>query len=231
MTGALIAGDGWISKQVPDSARQLKRSRDLSQVAIFSLAGAAGATLVWGRVTTNDHLRETGLLSTESAISSTAVALALKSVTRRPRPSGHGGNFLSNDGSFPSVHSALSWSMASVLAHEYPGPLTKLLAYGSASAVTVTRLTSKEHFASDVVVGSALGWYMGRQIYRRHHDPELGGGPWGNLEFKSAEPRPRSENMGSPYVAVDSWVYPLFACVRQMPSSFFQSAVAMRSAE
>jgi hypothetical protein len=210
MTGGLIAGDGWISKQVPDSARQLRRSRDLSQVATFSLAGAAGVALVWGHMTRNDHLRETGLLSMESAINSTAVALALKSVTRRPRPSGHEGNFLSNGSSFPSAHSALSWSVASVVVHEYPGPLTKLLAYTSASAVTLTRLASKEHFASDVVVGSALGWYLGRQTYRRHHDPELGGGPWGNVDFKSAEPRPRLENMGSPYVAVDSWVYPIF---------------------
>jgi membrane-associated phospholipid phosphatase len=210
ITGALIAGDDWISQQVPDSARQLKRSRDLSQFSTFSLAGAAGAALVWGHVTRNDHLRETGLLSAETAINSTAVAFALKNVTQRPRPLPRDGNFLSTGGSFPSAHSALAWSVASVVAHEYPGPLTKFLAYGSASAVTVTRLTSKEHFASDVIVGSALGWYMGRQTYRRHHDPELGGGPWGSVEFKSAEPRPRSENMGSPYVAVDSWVYPIF---------------------
>ena len=210
MTGVLVASDDWISQQVPDSARQLKRSRDLSQFTTFSLAGAAGAALVWGHVTNNDHLRETGLLSAEAAINSTAVAFALKSITQRPRPSEHDGNFLSSGSSFPSAHSALAWSVASVVAHEYPGPLTKFLAYGSASAVTVTRLTSKEHFASDVIVGSALGWYLGRQTYRRHHDPELGGGPWGNVEFKSAEFRPRSENMGSPYVAVDSWVYPLF---------------------
>ena len=31
-----------------------------------------------------------------------------------------------------------------------------------------------------MVVGSALGWYLGRQVYRAHHDPELGGSGWGS---------------------------------------------------
>ena len=95
-----------------------------------------------------------------------------------------------------------------MLAHEYPGPLTKFFAYGLASAVTLTRVTSQQHFASDAFIGSALGWYIGRQVYRAHHDPELGGEPWGELvESKPKGPR-NPEHMGSPYVPLDSWVYP-----------------------
>ena len=63
-------------------------------------------------------------------------------------------------------------------------------------------------FSSDVVIGSALGWYLGRQVYRAHHDPELGGSAWGSL-FKSADDTPRTPlTMASPSVPLDSWVYP-----------------------
>src|SRR5262249_28410761 len=129
----------------------------------------------------NDHLRETGILTTEAALNSTAVAFTLKEITQRPGPLDNGsGSFFRGGASFPSEHSALAWSIASVLAHEYPGPLTKFLAYGLASGVTISRVTSKQHFASEAFVGSVLGWYMGRQIYRAHHDPEVGGTSWGS---------------------------------------------------
>jgi len=180
-TGFLIAEDDWISKQVP--ASQLKRSQDLSNYAVYSLAGAAAGSFVFGQFTGNDHLRETGFLSGEAALNSTVIAYALKEVTQRQRPYETAGNghFFVGGSSFPSEHAAVAWSVASIVAHEYPGPLTKLLAYGLASTVTITRVTGKQHFSSDVVVGSALGWYLGRQIYRARHDPELGGAAWGNL--------------------------------------------------
>src|SRR5262249_23317642 len=109
---------------------------------------------------------------------------------------------------FTSEHSAIAWSIASVWAHEYPGWLSQLAAYGLASTVTLTRVTAKEHFPSDVIVGSALGWYFGRQVYRAHHDPEVGGSGWGEI-FESKHEGARNPNyMGSPYVPLDSWIYP-----------------------
>jgi len=116
----------------------------------------------------------------------------------------------------------VAWSIASVVAHEYPGPLTKLLAYGLASTVTLSRVTGKQHFASDAFVGSVLGWYLGRQTYRAHHDTELGGAPWGDL-VEAREKGPRDPaNMGSPYVPLDSWVYP--ALERLAALGYVQSA-------
>jgi membrane-associated phospholipid phosphatase len=212
-TSSLIASDSWLARQIPDQPSQLRTSRNISQFAVYSLVGATGASLLWGQVTRNDHLREAGLLSSESIINSLAVSFVLKGVTQRQRPlEGDGnGSFFSGGNSFPSLHSAAAWSAASVLAHEYPGPLTKFLAYGLASAVTVTRVTGKEHFASDALIGSALGWFIGRQVYRAHHDPELGGGAWGNFLKAENEKGPRNPaNMGSPDVPNDSWVYPLF---------------------
>jgi membrane-associated phospholipid phosphatase len=212
LAGLTFASDPWISRQVPDAPSQLRRSHTVSQIGVFSLIGAAGGAWVWGRFTRNDHLQETGVLSAEAMLNSTAITWTLKEVTQRQRPIAGGGTreFFQGGNSFPSEHSALAWSAASVLAHEYPGTLTQLAAYGLASAVTMTRVTSKEHFASDVVIGSALGWYVGRQVYRKQHNPELGGAPWGDLMSKGGEVHRSPENMGSPYVPMESWVYPAF---------------------
>ncbi len=207
-TSALLAGDRWMVRQVP--ATQLQRSRDVSNFAVFSLVGVAAGSYALGRVTHNDHLRETGFLSGEAALNSTLITYAFKEASRRQRPEeGAGrGRFFGGGSSFPSEHAALAWSVASIVAHEYPGPLTKLMAYGLASTVTLTRVTGKQHFPSDVVVGSALGWYLGRQIFRARHDPELGGAAWGNLR-EDSEPGPRPPGrMGSTSVPLDSWVYP-----------------------
>jgi len=209
---ALFASDHWISQQVPDKPNQLKQSLNVSDYMAYSMAAAAGGAFVWGHITKNERLRETGFLSGEAAVNALAVSQVFKFTTQRPRPLvGDGkGTFFQGGNSFPSDHSALAWSVASVVAHEYPGPLTKFLAYGMATAVTMTRVTSKEHFTSDAVVGSLLGWYFGRQVYRSHHDPRLGGSAWSDPWDNRAESGSRPPSKGSPYVPIDSWIYPAF---------------------
>ena len=176
-TASVIASDSWISRQVPQSASRIRQSKEISNYAVFSLLGATGGAYFLGAATHNDHLREAGFLGGEAAIDSTAAAYVLKVITQRPRPyqgNGHG-SFFQGGTSFPSEHAALAWSTATVLAHEYPNKAIEILAYGLAAAVTVSRITAKQHFASDALVGSALGWYFGREVYRAHHNPKLGG--------------------------------------------------------
>jgi hypothetical protein len=210
-TGILMRSDSWINAQVPDRPNQLKHSLDLSNYATYSLVGIGAGSFLWGHAVHDDHLQESGSLSGEAAINATALAYLLKNLSGRPRPDHPGsGSFFHRGDSFPSEHSALAWSVASVVAHEYPGPLTKVLAYGLASTVTLTRVTSRQHFASDAFVGSILGWYMARQVYRAHHETEAGGGPWGDFRLTPEEPAPRTQNMASPYQPLDSWVYPAF---------------------
>ncbi len=141
------------------------------------------------------------------------VAEAFKTVTRRPRPnigSGQGkfGTGAALDSSFPSIHAALAWSAASVLAHEYPGVMTKILGYGLATGVSLARVTGKDHFPSDVLVGSAMGWLIGRQVYAAHHNPELPGGDYGTFDRGTQGEGYRWGSWSSPYVPMDSWVYP-----------------------
>jgi membrane-associated phospholipid phosphatase len=210
ITAGVMAGDQWISKQIPLS--KVEASKTFSDYATYALISAGGGAFLLGHMTGNDRMSETGLLSGEAAINSTAIAMLLKGVTQRPRPyqDNGSGTFFRGGSSFPSEHAAIAWSIASVVAHEYPGTLTKILAYGLATGISATRVTGQQHFASDVIVGSALGWYFGRQVYRMHHDADLGGEAWGDLLPESSGEKTRNpENMGSPYVPLDSWVYPV----------------------
>lgn len=209
MTGGFIASDSWISKQIPLGT--VDRSKTFSTYATYSLIGAAGGSFLLGHIKGDDRMSEAGLLSGEAAMNSAAITYLLKAAVQRPRPyqDNGSGTFFQHGSSFPSEHAAVAWSVASVLAHEYPGTLTKILAYGLATGVSVTRVTGQQHFASDVVIGSALGWYFGRQVYRAHHDTELGGAPWGDVLPEDAGEKTRNpESMGSPYVEIDSWIYP-----------------------
>src|SRR5882672_10940408 len=144
-------------------------------------------------------------------IDSLAVDTALKYTFGRERPGQGPGKFFRGGDSFPSDHSAVAWSIASVIAHEYPGPFTQIAAYGLATAVSASRVLGGQHFPSDVVVGGAIGWLIGRQIYRAHHDPELGGGGLDSLSGnEEGEEHRDRRNMGSPFVPLDSWVYGAF---------------------
>jgi hypothetical protein len=223
VTAGFIASDQWWSKQVPDAPSQLNRSRHISDYTTYSLLGLSGGVFLLGEITNDDHKKETGLLSGEAAINSVGLAYLFGEITQRQRPlDGNGnGNFFSSGGSFPSEHAAAAWSIASVLAHEYPGWLTQTAVYSMATAVSVTRVTARQHFPSDVIVGSALGWYFGRQVYRSHHDPEVGGTAWGSMFEEKFEGTRNPAYMASPYVPVDSWIYP--AIERLVALGYMQS--------
>jgi len=45
----------------------------------------------------------------------------------------------------------------------------QISAYGLAAAVSLSRYTGRNHFLSDVLVGSAAGYGIGRYVYRTHH--------------------------------------------------------------
>jgi membrane-associated phospholipid phosphatase len=213
VTAGFFATDRAVPPVLSTDPVKLNRYVSVSDYGLYSLMGASGGLYLWSHFSHDDHERETGLLAGEAAIDSLAVSTALKYSLGRERPAqGQGlGRFFERGDSFPSDHSALAWSIASVLAHEYPGTLTQVGVYGLAAAVSASRVLGKQHFPSDVVVGGALGWLIGRQVYRTRHDPEVGGGGWGSLSGNDdGEERRDHRNMGSTFVPLDSWVYAAF---------------------
>jgi hypothetical protein len=54
-----------------------------------------------------------------------------------------------------------------------------------------------------------MGNLIAQNIYSRHHDSELGGEAWRSIsQYVRGDGNHSSVNMGSPYVPLDSWVYP-----------------------
>ena len=127
VTAGFFATDRAVPPALPTDQNKLNRYTSLSNYGVYSLIGAGGGLYLWSKLSHDDHQRETGILAGEAAINSFAVDTAFKYAFGRERPyQGQGlGNFFQGGVSFPSDHSAVAWSIASVIAHEYPGPLRK----------------------------------------------------------------------------------------------------------
>ncbi|MGA9389837.1 MAG: capsule assembly Wzi family protein [Candidatus Sulfotelmatobacter sp.] len=207
---ALVASDTAIEKHVPTNPATVSHAVTASNAGLGLIAGVGAGMFLLGHSTNNDQERETGLLSGEAGIDALLDTEVFKYAFGRERPfTGSGkGHFFQGGTSFPS-HASISWAIASVIAHEYPGPLTQLLAYGAAGGVSAARIVGHQHFASDVVIGSTLGWYLGRQVLRSHSqysDADIA--KWGTFSKGDDDSRREAGNMGSPYVPLDNWVYP-----------------------
>src|SRR5712692_10562926 len=211
ITAGLFVTDRDFSKHLSQSPTTISHYKTLSNAGVAALIGGAGGMWLLGHAKHNEHWSETGFLAGEAALNSLVAVETLKYSLRRERPyqgSGDGSFFQNGGTSFPSEHAAAAWSVAGVLAHEYPGPLMKVMAYGLASLVSVSRVKAHQHFPSDVLVGSVIGNLVAQNIYSRHHDSELGGGEWRPIsQFFRGERSSSPANQGSPYVPLDSWVY------------------------
>ena|SRR3989442_1506119 len=174
-TTALIATDRRTADALHDDRTRLNVSHAISDIGSGYGAGSiAGAFYLIGRATHDARARETGLLGGEALIDSGIVAAVLKHATQRPRPRAgkERGDFFDGGLSFPSGHSIAAWSLATVVANEYrDNRFVQISAYGLAAAVSMSRYTGRNHFLSDVLVGSAIGYGIGRYVYRTHHDP------------------------------------------------------------
>lgn len=211
VAAGLFATDRQFSASLPNDPGTIHHYKTLSSGSLAALAGSGVGMYLLSFPTHNQHWRENGFLAGESALSSLLIVEALKYSFRRERPYvvNGGGHFFQGGTSFPSEHAAAAWSIASVIAHEYPGTLPKLMAYTMASAVSLSAVRSRQHFPSDVLVGSAIGYLVSQNIYRRHHDPEMGGGSWESPHEIAGESAMHTPSfMGSPYVPLDSWIYP-----------------------
>jgi PAP2 superfamily len=174
-TALLIATDHQVmSSGVPNDASLNDRAVTASNGLVGGFIAAPILIYSFGRLHHDNHATETGILGGESILDSLAVNEVLKVASERERPTvddSRGRFFQSSvgfDSSFPSNHSIIAWSSATAIASEYGGPMTQLTAYGLATGVSLTRVLGRQHFPSDVVVGSAVGWMIARYVVHRH---------------------------------------------------------------
>jgi membrane-associated phospholipid phosphatase len=240
-TGLLIASDHHTMTQlVKTNSTARQQSEDISNGGVAALAFVPAAMYLGSLISYSPHAQETGLLAGEAFVDSLVVGEVTKYIFQRQPPTvnnAHGDFFKTPDGSFPSNHSLAAWSLATVVAQEYPGIWTQLGVYSLATAVSISRITAYQHFPSDVLVGSVSGYLIGRYVYSAHHNetrtvefssassvshPEryaevtyAPGSLSANAEGLRAEPAQyitaapiQFDARGSVYVPMDSWVYP-----------------------
>jgi membrane-associated phospholipid phosphatase len=137
-----------------------------------------GGMYLGGKLAKDNRLAGTSLTAAKALIVSSVSANIVKQLTHRHRPyqddipdhanwDGPFSNFEYN--SFPSGHSTAAFGMATVYAMEYRSTIwVPVLAYTLATGTTVSRLYDNKHWASDVVIGAALGFVTGRFMWKQN---------------------------------------------------------------
>jgi membrane-associated phospholipid phosphatase len=126
---------------------------------------AIGGAAIAATNSSDPLLVRTGYSATEAGVTAIAAVTGLKYVFGRARPENGLGStsfkpFSSTTGfdSFPSGHTIISWAIATPFAEEYDAPWL----YGVAAITNLARVGSRQHWLSDTVAGSALGYGIGK---------------------------------------------------------------------
>lgn len=179
----------WVNKSSP-VITQFGNIYGISSVAAIGLISA---------VCKNQKGVQTSLLATQALITSAAWVQIIKHLTGREDPSAAyvyskkpGGQWwgpfaqydqdlpvyksVSSFDAFPSGHTAVAFSIATVFASQYTDiKAIPIISYSMATLVGVSRLTEHAHWASDVFVGGLIGYVCGKQVVdrfkRTHQDP------------------------------------------------------------
>ncbi len=175
-TAAFLATDKRIEKHIGTAHYTFYQTT--SDLAIAGLGATLGGVWAWGIKGDHPHAKETGELELETLVNTFLIYTPMQLLAARQRPGvGNGnGDFWTHHSintSFPGGHAMFTFAMATVVSHEYSQKWVQALAYSAASIVTVTRFMARDHWASDMFAGSALGIGIGAHVFHAHCNPEL----------------------------------------------------------
>jgi membrane-associated phospholipid phosphatase len=182
VTTGLIYADPHVMPHFQKPSQGLDNLNDVfdPMISTGEIIAMPASLLAAGYMRHDPYMVQTAILAGEAYGDSAIVDLAMKAITRRERPSDipPGGSFHNTffngsksplkGSSFPSGHATGAFSVATVVAERYHRHRwVPWAAYGLATAVSFSRITSSAHFPSDVFLGASLGYSVSRfQVLR-----------------------------------------------------------------
>lgn len=176
------------SPQRQESRFLQKTAKIVNVIAVPGSLVVGGSMYAVGRITKSHKMADLGLHSTEALLIGEGVGTVMKGVFGRQRPYVDPNHlnpdnwklmrgFGKDDGyrSFPSGHAVAAFSAAAAAAAETSRwwPSTRWLIgpvmYGGAAMVGASRMYNNRHWASDVLVGAAIGTFAGTKVVRYQH--------------------------------------------------------------
>ena len=139
--------------------------------------GIVAAVYGLGIIGDSPHVKEMGEMLGEALFLADATTFLVKQSAGRARPfvrnDNHKGVYLpgqfkTNFDSLPSMHTASSFAMASIMAANSDSLAAQLLYYSAAAFVGFSRVYQDKHWASDVILGAAIGELCGRIVMAAH---------------------------------------------------------------
>ncbi len=143
----------------------------------------AGALLIYfsGVASSNNWLRNTGLMLTETLVVIGVIQVPARIIFGRARPyTGYGNTSFNlfkgleqDKASFISGHAAVAFGISNILAHQIDHPLATAGLFGLAALTPLSRLYDDKHWFSDVIIGTALGLLVSNSIISLHKKSSL----------------------------------------------------------
>ena len=145
----------------------------------YFILPSVALTYAIGVIDKDSRLRNVSLAALQSFVYAEVASAGLKVLTCRERPTANSQQPTANSQSwlgpfatfestaFPSGHAMRSFALATTVAGFYPDrKWVGVLSYSLATMTSVGRVISKEHWTSDVIVGAALGYFIGRGVVK-----------------------------------------------------------------
>jgi len=189
-TVAMFPLDRALARDLQDSSVQANHLLSHTATAARLLGSPGGyilpaAAYVGGRVLHHPHLADLGLHTGEAVVMSGVITGTIKSLAGRARPLVDvekpfnyklGRGFRNDDFSaMPSGHTSTAFAAASAATMEigqwWPAHrrTAGLVLYSAAGLVGLSRMYNNKHWASDVVVGAAVGSFSGWKVVGYTH--------------------------------------------------------------
>ncbi|MGJ5820925.1 phosphatase PAP2 family protein [Paludibaculum fermentans] len=173
-TVALKSVDRRITGELPNSNDQILWSGRASRIgAGYTLAAGTIFPTLIGQAKGNAKATSLGRSGVEALANGLLVTYATKWIFWRERPDvpGGKGSLWSGGSSFPSGHAMSSFAVATAIAQNRKCPKWMAITlYSAAAVISLSRVSSRRHFASDIYFGAFSGILIGRSVARAAED-------------------------------------------------------------